>query len=55
MGMPLIRMHPDDHFRSMIKMMLRVLAIFSMTVAFPAASMTRKNAAGSSEQGDNAY
>ena len=55
MGMPLIRMHPDDHFRSMINVMLRVLAKFLMTAAFPAASMAGKNAAGSREQGDNAY
>jgi hypothetical protein len=54
-GMPLIRMNPDDHVRCTINVMLCVLAIFLMTSSFPAASMAGKNAAGSREQGDNAY
>jgi hypothetical protein len=55
MGLPLIRMDSDDHFRFMIAVMFSVPSIFLMTATFPAASMARKNAAGSREQGDNAY
>jgi biopolymer transport protein ExbD len=48
-------MDPYDHFRFMIAVMLCVLSIFSMTAIFPTASMAGENAAGSHEQGGNAY
>ena len=54
-GLPLIRMDPDDHFGFMIDVMFCMLPVFPMTATFPAASTARENAAGSREQGDNAY
>ena len=53
--MPLIRMNPDDHFRFMITVMLRALAVFPMTAILAPLLMAGKNAAGSGEQGYNAY
>jgi len=48
-------MDPDNYCRPRFAMMFCVLAIFPMTAIIPAASMARENAAGSREQGDNAY
>jgi biopolymer transport protein ExbD len=48
-------MDPDVHARFRIAVMFSLLSIFFMIATFPAASMARENAAGSREQGDNAY
>ena len=53
--LPLVRMDPDVHARFRIAVMFSLLSIFFMIATFPAASMARENAAGSREQGDNAY
>jgi len=60
-GLPLIWMDPDDHYRCTItaiywvSMILPMPAIILMMSIVPAASMARKNAAGAGEQGDDAY
>jgi hypothetical protein len=48
-------MDPNDYCRPRFAVMFRVLLIFFVTATFPAASMARENAAGSCEQGGNAY
>jgi hypothetical protein len=55
MGLPLIRMDPNNYCRPRFAVMFYVLAIFSVIVTFSAAPPARKNAADSREQGDNAY
>jgi hypothetical protein len=47
-------MDPDNYCRPRFAVMFFVLSIFPITATFPAASMARKNTAGSREQGDNA-
>ena len=54
MGLPLIWMDPDDYGRFDNYVMFLVPSIFPLLVTFSAAS-ARKNAAGSREQGGNAY
>jgi hypothetical protein len=51
--LPLIRMNPDDYFRTMFAVLFTVFAIFATVATFPAAPMAWKNAAGGREQGDN--
>ena len=64
MGLPLIRMdpdddcgcrYPDDYRRCRDDAVFPMFSIFPVTVIFSAAPMAWKNAAGSREQGDNAY
>ena len=64
MGLPLIRMdpdnncgrrYPDDYCRCRHGVIFPMFSIFLVTATFPAASMAGENAAGSREQGDNAY
>ena len=47
--------HPDDYHRCRYDLIFPMFSIFPVTVIFTAAPMARKNAAGSREQGDNAY
>lgn len=54
MGLPLIRMDPDDYCRPRFAVMFFVLSIFPMTAIFSAAPPPRENAADSREQGNNA-
>ena len=54
MRLPLIWMDPDDYGRFNNDVMFLVPSIFPTLVTFSAAS-ARKNAAGSREQGGNAY
>ena len=46
---------PDHYYRCRFDMIFCMLSIFPMAVMFLAAAMARKNAAGSREQGGNAY
>jgi hypothetical protein len=64
MGLPLIRMDSDDHFRCRYPddycrcrhdVIFSMFSIFPVIVIFSAALTARKNAAGSCEQGGNAY
>ena len=55
MGLPLICVDPDDHCSFNFAVMFCVLSIFLTTAIVSAATMAWKNAAGSGEQGDNAY
>jgi hypothetical protein len=55
MGLPLIRMDPDNDCRPRFAVMFHMLSIFPVVVIFPAAPPARKDAADSHEQGDNAY
>jgi hypothetical protein len=48
-------MDPDDHCRFRITGMFCVLSIFPISAIALSVSMARKNTAGSSEQGNNAY
>jgi hypothetical protein len=47
-------MDPDNYCRPRFAVIFSVLSIFPITTIVPAASMARKNTAGSREQGDNA-
>ena len=47
--------HPDDYRRCRHDVVFLMLTIFHVTAIFSAAPMARKYAAGSREQGDNAY
>jgi hypothetical protein len=64
MGLPLILMDPDnncgcrclnDYCRCRYDVIFPMFSIFIVTMVFFAAPTARKNAAGSREQGDNAY
>ena len=50
-----MRMDPDVYSRFRIVAVMCVPSVLVMLVIFPAASMARENAAGSCQQGDNAY
>jgi hypothetical protein len=54
MGLPLIRMGPDNDCRPRFAVMFFVLSIFRMTAIVPTAATARKYAADSREQDDNA-
>jgi hypothetical protein len=48
-------MNSDNYCRRRFAVLFCVLSIFLVTVTFATASTARENAAGSRDQGDNAY
>jgi hypothetical protein len=46
---------PDDYYRGRFDMIFGMLSLFAMAAMSLAAAMARKSAAGSREQGGNAY